>query len=241
LADELVRLNVDVIVAHLTPAIIAARQATSEIPIVMAWAGDPVGMGFVSSLARPGGNITGLSGIGAEIAAKVLELIREALASTRSVGVLANPGDPFSRIFTERIEKAGHTLGIAIQTIEIHGVEQFDDAFAAMAHDGADAVILQGSLQRKPAIDLALKHRLPLIGVNWLASEGGLMSYSLRPDELFRRAAYYVDRILKGAKPANLPVEQPTRYELIINLQTARALGIKVPTTLLARADEVIE
>jgi putative ABC transport system substrate-binding protein len=242
LADELVRLEVDIIVASQTPAVTAARQATTEIPIVMAPAGDPVGMGLISSLARPGGNITGLSSTTAELGAKTLELIHDVLPSTRHVAVLANAVDPFSRPFSELIEDGGRTLGIAIQTIKVRSVEEFDAAFAAMDKERADAVIVQPSLPRKPALDLALKHRLPAIGATpSLPREGGLMSYSGAQNDTYRRAAFYIDRILKGAKPADLPVEQPTRYELIVNLKTAKALGITIPTTVLARADEVIE
>ena len=242
LADELVRLKVDIIVASQTPAVTAARQATTEIPIVMAPAGDPVGTGLISSLARPGGNITGLSSTTAELGAKTLELIRDVLPSTRRVAVLANAVDPFSRPFSELIEDGGRTLGIAIQTIKVRRVEEFDAAFAAMDKERADAVIVQPSLPRKPALDLALKHRLPTIGATpLLPREGGLMSYSGAQTDTYRRAAFYIDRILKGAKPADLPVEQPTRYELIVNLKTAKALGLTVPPTLLARADEVIE
>jgi putative ABC transport system substrate-binding protein len=242
LADELVRLKVDIIVASQTPAVTAARQATTEIPIVMAPAGDPVGMGLISSLARPGGNITGLSSTTAELGAKTLELIRDVLPSTRRVAVLANAVDPFSRPFSELIEDGGRTLGIAIQTIKVRRVEELDAAFAAMDKERVDAVIVQPSLPRKPALDLALKHRLPAIGAtSLLPREGGLMSYSAAQNDMYRRAAFYIDRILKGAKPADLPVEQPTRYELIVNLKTAKALGITIPTTVLVRADEVIE
>jgi putative tryptophan/tyrosine transport system substrate-binding protein len=241
LADELVRLKVDIIVASQTPAVTAARQATTEIPIVMT-AGDPVGTGLISSLARPGGNITGLSLTATETGAKTLELIRDVLPSTRRVAVLANAPDPFSRPFVEQIEQGGRALGIATQTIKVSSVEEFDAAFAAMDKERADAVIVQPSLPRKPALDLALKHRLPPIGGNRLFSEdGGLLSYSANQNDIFRRMAFYIDRILKGAKPADLPVEQPTRYELVINLKAAKALGITVPDTVLARADEVIE
>jgi putative ABC transport system substrate-binding protein len=241
LADELVRLKVDIIAAHQTPSVIAARHATTEIPIVMAPAGDPVGTGLISSLVRPGGNITGLSATSAEAGAKTLELIREVLPSTRRVAVLANATDPFSRVLVELIENGGRTLGIAIQAIRVRGADEFDAAFATMVNERADAVIVQGSMPRKPAIDLALKHRLPLIGQNPFAREGGWMSYSLRQSDLFHRAAYYVDRILKGARPADLPVEQPTKYELVINLKTTKALGLTVPDKLLSLADEVIE
>ena len=242
LAAELVRLKVDIIVAHQTPAVTAARQATTEIPIVMAGAGDPVATGLISSLARPGGNITGLSGTTAELGAKTLELIRDMLPSTRRVAVLANAADPFSKPFVEQIELGGRTLGIAIQTIMVRGAEEFDAAFAAMVKERADAVIVQPSLPRKPALDLALKHRLPPISPTRLfPSEGGLMSYSANQNDLYRRAAFYIGRILKGAKPADLPVEQPTRFELVINLKTAKALGLTIPPSVLLRADHVIE
>jgi putative ABC transport system substrate-binding protein len=241
LADELVRLKVDIIVAHTTPAIVAARQATTEIPIVMAPAGDPIATGLISSLARPGGNLTGLSATSSVTEAKTLELIREIIPSTRRVAVLANATDPFSRVLVELIENGGRTLGIAIQTIKVQGVDEFDMAFAAMVQAQADAVIVQGSLPHKPAIDLALRHRLPLVGVNPFAHEGGLMSYSADSNDLYRRAAFYIDRILKGAKPADLPVEQPTHFDLVINLKTAKTLGVTVPPTLIFRADEVIE
>jgi putative ABC transport system substrate-binding protein len=242
LAAEIVRLKVDIFVASQTPAVIAAKQATTEIPIVMAGAGDPVGTGLVASLARPGGNVTGLSGTTAELGGKLLELLRELLPSTQRVAVLANASDPFTKVFVEQIEQGGRTLGIAIQTIRVAGVEEFAAAFAAMKDARADALIVQPSLPRKPAIDLALRHRLPPISPTPLfPSEGGLMSYSANQSTLYRRAAYYIDRILKGAKPADLPVEQPTKYDLVINLKTAKALGIDVPPILLARADEVIE
>ena len=242
LADERVRLKIEIIVAHQTPAVIAARHATSEIPIVMGGVGDPVGTGLISSLARPGGNITGLSATSAETGAKTLELIREVLPSTRHVGVLTNAVDPFSRVLADLIENGGRTLGIAIQTIGVHGVrEEIDAAFTAMVNERANAVYVQGTLPRKLAVDLALEHRLPPVGTSPLAREGGLMSYSANQNEMFRRAAFYVDRILKGAKPAELPVEQPTHFNLVINLKTAKALGLTVPATLIARADEVIE
>jgi len=220
LADELVHLKADIIVACQTPAVVAARQATSDIPIVMAPAGDPVGTGLISSLAHPGGNITGLSATSAETGAKTLELIREIMPSTQRVGVLANAADPFSRVLAEFIENGGDALGVTVKTIRVRGVkEEIEAAFAAMVDAGANAVIVQGSLPHELAIDLALKHRLPLIGANPFAREGGLISYSSNQNETFHRAAFYVDRILKGAK----------------------TLGLTVPPSLLARADEVIE
>jgi putative ABC transport system substrate-binding protein len=242
LADELIRLKVDLIVAHQTPAVTAARQATTTVPIVMAPAGDPVGTGLISGLARPGGNITGLSSAVAELGAKTLEIIHEVLPSARRIAVLANASSPLSGPFVELIENRGRALGIAIQTIRVRGVAEFDAAFAAMVNEQADAVIVQGSLPRKPALELALKHHLPSIGaLPSFTREGGLMSYTGNQNDQYRRAAYYVDRILQGTKPADLPVEQPTRYELVVNLKTAKTLGLAIPPTLLARADEVIE
>jgi putative ABC transport system substrate-binding protein len=242
LAAELVRLKVDMIVAHQTPAVTAASRATQRIPIVMAAAGDPVGTGLIASLARPGGNITGLSGTTTEMGGKILELIREMLPSARRVAVLANAADPFTKPFLGQIQLGGQSLGIAIQVIMIGAAGEFDAAFAAMKNERADAVIVQPSLPRKPAVDLALKHHVPPISpTRQFPGEGGLMSYSAGQHDLYRRAAVYVDRILKGAKPADLPVEQPTRFELVINLKTAKALGIEVPPSLLLRADEVIE
>jgi ABC-type uncharacterized transport system substrate-binding protein len=245
LADELVRLKVDIIVASQTPAVTAARQATTEIPIVMAPAGDPVATGLISSLTRPGGNITGLSGTTADLGAKTLELFRDVLPSTRRVAVLANAADPFSKPYVEQIEQGGRTLGIAVQTIMVRGADEFAAAFAAMDKERADVVMVQGSLPSKPVLDLALKHRLPAVGGGargrLFAQEGGLLSYSGNQNDMYRRAAFYIDRILKGAKPNDLPVEQPTRYELVINLKTAKALGLTVPASMLASADEVIE
>jgi putative ABC transport system substrate-binding protein len=183
-----------------------------------------------------------MSGTTAELGGKLLELVRELLPAARRVAVLANASDPFTRPFLEQIEAGGRALGIAIQTIMIRGIEDYGAAFAAIAKERADAVIVQPSLPRRPAADLALKHRLPPVSPTPLfPGEGGLMSYSANQDELTRRAVTYVDRILKGAKPADLPVEQPTKFELVINLKTANALGLDVPPILLARADRVIE
>jgi putative tryptophan/tyrosine transport system substrate-binding protein len=241
LAAELVRLRVDIIVAHFTPAVTAAKEATSDIPIVMAWAGDPIGTGLISSLARPGGNITGLSG-GGGLSGKSLDLIRDVLPDARRITALAHAPDPFSIPFIKQVEEAGRMAGISIQTINVRGAEDLESAFAAMIRERTDAIVAQPSLPRKPVIELALKHRLPLFGaIALFAYEGGLMSYSINQKEMYRRAAYYVDRILKGAKPADLPVEQPTRFELVVNLKTAKALGLTIPAILLARADEVIE
>ena len=242
LAAELVRLKVDVIVTWFTPTALAARRATREIPIVMAETGDPIGTGLVASLPRPGGNVTGLASVAAELAGKSVQLIRDMLPSVRRVTALANATDPFSKPFLEQIQLGGEATGTTINPVRISSSDEFEAAFAAMEKDRPDAVIVQPSLPGKRAAELALKHRVPAVSVGrWFAEEGGLMSYSAKFVVLFRKAAVYVDKILKGARPADLPVEQPTIFELVINRKTAKALGIEVPPSLLARADEVIE
>ena len=243
LAAELVRLKVDMIVTWFTPTAVAARQATAKIPIVMAETGDPIGTGLVASLPRPGGNVTGIASATAELAGKSVQLIRDMLPSARRVTALANATDPFSKPFLEQIKLGGEATGTTIDTVSISNSEELEIAFASMEQDRPDAVIVQPSLPSKRAAELALKHRVPAVSVpRWFAEEqGGLMSYSARYVDLFRKAAVYVDKILKGAQPADLPVEQPTKFEFILNLKTAKALGIEVPATLLARADAVIE
>jgi ABC-type uncharacterized transport system substrate-binding protein len=242
LVAELVRLKVDIIVTWFTPTALAAKQATRHIPIVMAETGDPLGTGLVASLARPGGNVTGLAAVSAELAGKSVQLIRDMLPSARRVTALANATAAFSKPFLEQIQLGGEATGTTINPIRVSSSEEFETAFAAMEKERPDAVIVQPSLPGRRAVELALKHRVPAVSVGrWFAEEGGLMSYSAKYDELFRKAAAYVDKILKVARPADLPVEQPTHFELIINLKTAKALGLEVPATLLARADEVIE
>src|SRR5436309_9617123 len=242
LAAELVRLKVDVIVTWFTPTAVAAKQATREIPIVMAETGDPIGTGLVMSLPRPGGNVTGIASATAELAGKSVQLIRDMLPSARRVTALANATDPFSKPFLEQIKLGGEATGTTIDTVSISNSEELEIAFASMEQDRPDAVIVQPSLPSKRAAELALKHRVPAVSVpRWFAEEGGLMSYSPRYVGLFRKTAVYVDKILKGARPADLPVEQPTHFELIINMKTAKALGLAIPETFVLRADEVIE
>ena len=242
LAAELVRLKVDVIVTWFTPPTQAAKQATHEIPIVMADTGDPIGTGLVASLPRPGGNVTGIASVSAELAGKSVQLIRDMLPSARRVTALANATDPFSKPFLEQIKLGGEATGTTINPVRIGGNEELEAAFAAMEKDRPDAVIVQPSLPSKRAAELALKQRVPAVSVpRWFAEEGGLMSYSPRYADLFHKAAVYVDKILKGAHPADLPVEQPTRFELVINMKTAKALGLAIPETFVLRADEVIE
>jgi putative ABC transport system substrate-binding protein len=242
LAAELVRSKVDVIVAALTPAITAARRTTSDIPIVMAPAGDPVGTGLISSLARPGGNITGLSGTAAEASAKNLELIREFVPGARRVGVVINVNDPFSKPFLDQIHEGAKATGFEVHHISVRGSDELEVAYAALARERPDAVIFQGSLPIPPQVNLALKYRLPsLTNQTNVAHAGALVGYGASVEERGRDIAKYVDRILKGAKPAELPVEQPTKFDLVINLKTAKALGLIVSPMLLARANEVIE
>jgi putative tryptophan/tyrosine transport system substrate-binding protein len=244
LAVELVRLPVDVIVATFTPCALAAKQATTTIPIIMVAVADPVGAGLVQSLARPGGNITGFSNMGAETAGKSVELLREMLPSLRSVAVLANPVDAFTTPFLEQVHLAGRTTGIKIAPVAMaRGPDEVEAAFAMMSNERADAVVVQGIFFSKTVADLALKYRLPSASVlRQFAQAGGLMSYGADVSDIFRRSAVHVHKIVQqGTKPADLPVELPTKFELVINLRTAKALGLDVPWFLQQRADEVIE
>ncbi|MEO6065652.1 MAG: ABC transporter substrate-binding protein [Lysobacterales bacterium] len=242
LARELVRLKADVIVAWQTPAAMAAKQATSSIPIVMAAVGDAVATGLVTSLARPGANVTGNSALVAEVMGKNVELIRETLPATRRVAVLANAADPFSKPFLSQIELAAPALGIEIIRVMMQPTENAEAHFEEMIRRNVDAVIIQPTLARKDVIALALKHKLPSFSaVGLFPHLGGLMSYGAFAPAMWRAAAVYVDKILKGTRPADLPVAQPTRFELVVNLKTAKALGLTVPPSLLARADVVIE
>ena len=223
-------LKVEIIVASLTPAIQAAMQATSDIPIVMAPAGEPVGTGLVASLARPGGNVTGVSAATAELVGKSLELVRETIPSARRVAVLANEADPLAKPFVERITQGARSIGLEILITFVRPETPLDAAFVAISSKQADAVIVQGSLQRKELFDLAIKHRLPSFSSNrQIVASGGLMTYAANSTEVQRGVVGYVDKILKGVKPADLPVMQPTKFELIINLNTAKALGLTIP------------
>jgi putative ABC transport system substrate-binding protein len=242
LAAELVGANVDLIVASETPSVQAAQRATGGIPIVMAPAGDPVASGLVASLARPGGNVTGLSAATAVLAGKSLELFREILPGIQRVAVLAHPTNPFTRPFLEQIEHAAFALRLAHQTVMVRGEAEYEAGFAELAARHAEAVIMQPTLPHVKLAELALKRRLPSVSGNRTFVEaGGLMSYAGSLADRYRNAAPYVDRLLKGAKPAELPVQQPARFEIVINQKTARAIGLTLPSTLLARADEVIE
>ena len=242
LAAELVRLNVDVIVASPTASIRAAQRATKTIPIVMALSGDPVGSGFVASLAHPGGNITGLTSVAQELTAKRLELLKAIAPAMSRVSFLANRSTP--KRFVTEIEAAGRVLGTQISPVMVEDAGELDRAFAAMAKARVDGLVVDLVLDeyRRQIADLAIRHRLPTIsGPREFAEAGALMAYGPDYPDLFRRAAIYTDRILKGAKPADLPVEQPTKFELVINMKTAKALGITIPPSILARADQIIE
>jgi ABC-type uncharacterized transport system substrate-binding protein len=242
LAAELVRLNVDLIVTWFTPAAQAAKRATREIPIVMALAGNPVETGLIESLDRPGGNITGMAGVTAELAGKSVELLREMLPAARRVVALANAPDPFSKPFVEQIRHGGIATGTTIDAKMIRGAEELEAAFREMEKTPPDAIIVQPSLPSKHTAELAVRYRIPAVSLlRGFVEEGGLMSYAAAEADMYRRAAAYVDKILKGAKPADLPVEQPTKFELIVNMKTANALSLTVPAAFLARADEVIE
>jgi ABC-type uncharacterized transport system substrate-binding protein len=245
-AAELARLNVDLIVASGTLAPLAAKRATTTIPIVMTAAGDPLGSGLVASLARPGGNVTGLSLMAPDLAGKGLELLKEVVPRLSRVAVLWNSANPYPARMFKETQEAGQTLGIQVQSVEVRVPEDFASGLAAAQSQRPDALIVVGDpltvTQRTLIAEFAAGHRLPaLYGTREFAAIGGLMSYGADVADLYRRAAGYVDKILKGAKPADLPVQQPTKFELIINLKTAKALGIRMPPTLFARADEVIE
>jgi putative ABC transport system substrate-binding protein len=242
LAAELVALKVDVLVAFQTPAATAAKQATQDIPIFMAGVGDPVGTGLVASLARPGGNITGVTGAAAELGAKNVELIREVFPSTRRLAFLVNANDPLHKPLLEYILGAAKTLSMEVKPILVKSAEQLESDFVDIEKWRAEAVIVQPSLPNRQIADLAIKHRLPAIAPHSsFTAAGGLMSYSADFDELYRQGAAVVDKILKGRKPADLPVEMATKFRLIFNLKTAKAIGITVPASMLARADQVIE
>ena len=246
LVAELVRLKVDVIVASGITATQAAQQATKTIPIVMAGVNDPIASGLVTSVARPGGNITGLSLTAPELVGKQLQLLREVVPKVSRVAVLWNPANPGNPPQLREAEVAARVLGVRLQPLEAHGPSEIDRAFVAMTRERAGALLVLAdamlNIERKRIADLAAKSRLPTVSAFGMHAEaGGLMAYGTNLLDQYRRAAYYVDKILKGAKPADLPVEQPTNFELVINLKTAKALGLTIPPSVLGRADEVIQ
>ena len=247
LAAELVGLKVDVIAASPTPAALAAKKVTGTIPIVGMGLTDPVGLGLIASLARPGGNVTGVSYFaGSDIFGKDLELLKEAVPKVRRVAVLSNPDSPARPVTISNIKGAARALGLELQLLEARGPGEFEGAFATLARERVGALLVVTdpafSAHRARLADLAAKNRLPSIFTQREDAEAGaLMSYGPRLSDIWRRAAIYVDKILKGAKPADLPVEQPTKFELVVNLKTAKALGLTLPPSIFARADEVIE
>ena len=247
LAEELLRLRVDLIVAPSTPTILAAKNATKTIPIVTVGGGDPVELGIVASLARPGGNITGLtSTVGPEIAGKQLELLKEAVLNVSRMAVLWNPTTPGNALALREAEIAARALRVELQLLEARKLNDFESAFAAMSTERAGALLVLGDVMfttyRSRLASLAVKSRLPaMYGDRQFVHEGGLMSYGTNIVDNFRRAAVYVDKILKGAKPGDLPIERSTKFELVINLKTARALGFTIPRSLLQRADEIVQ
>ena len=248
LAVELVRLKVDIIVAEGTQGVAAAKNATETIPIVMiSGSVDPVGLGLIASLARPGGNVTGLSySVGPGIAGKWLELLKEIVPKVRRVATLSNPANPNQPLIIRDLKVAARSLGVQLQLLEARGPHEFDGAFEAMGKERAGALLVLADsmfvFHRARLADLAARSRLPAAYGNRADVEaGGFMSYGPNFPDLWRRAAIYVDKILKGAKPADLPVEQPTKFELVINLKTAKALGVTIPQSILTRADEIIQ
>jgi putative tryptophan/tyrosine transport system substrate-binding protein len=243
LAAELVRLKVDVIVAVYVPPSLAAKQATRDIPIVII-AGDPVETGIVPSLARPGGNITGVSLMAAASNGKSVELFRDMLPSVRRVGVLCHAANPvYAKAMLDEVLRAGGPTGTEIHpVVMVHGPDDLENAFATLARERADALVVQGSLAIKPVTDMALKYRLPAASTARAFAEiGGLMSFGADGPASFRHGARFVQRILQGRQPKDLPIEQPTKFELVINLKTAKAIGLTIPDTFLLRADAVIE
>ncbi len=245
LAAELVRLKPDVIVADVTVAIRAAIQATSTIPIVMAISADAVGSGLVTNLGRPGGNVTGVTIMLAEMSAKRLQLLKEAVPNVSRVAVLWNPANPLHRALLKEIEAAAPSLRLQPIVVAVRSRDDFGNAFAEIASVRADALFVSETMTpgaRRQLVDFAAKNRLPTMFMNRdYVVAGGLMSYAPNFSEGFRRAAKYVDKILKGARPGDLPVEQPTTFESVINMKTAKALGLTLSPSILARADEVIQ
>jgi putative ABC transport system substrate-binding protein len=246
LAAELVNLKPDVIVTPTTPASLAAKQATGTIPIVIAGVADAVGAGLVASIARPGGNVTGLTSISAELGGKRLELLKGVVPKASRVAVLHNPADRSNVLVLKELQEAAPALGLTLQPLEVSEPDEFEGAFVAMSRERADALFGAAGVlayeHRKTVVGLAAKSRIPTLwGHRQFVDVGGLMSYAVNFYDQCRRAATYVDQILKGAKPGDLPVQQPTKFEFIANLKTAKALGLDIPATVLARADEVIE
>lgn len=246
MAAELVRLNVDVLIAGNTAAVLALRDATRTIPIVMTATNDPVGIGLVDSLARPGGNVTGLSGVGPDLSGKRLELLKEAIPGLTRVTALFNPENPSMALVQRETQASANALGLALQILHLRNPSELDAAFTAIVRERSGALVLPAETmlhgQRARIAEFAMRHRLGSISA-WreFAEAGGLMVYGVSVRDVFRRAVGYIDKIQKGAKPADLPIEEPTKLEFIINVKTAKALGLTIPRSVLVRADEVID
>jgi len=245
LAAELVRLNVDVLVTYASPAIRAAKQATTVIPIVMAAVADPVALGLIDSLARPGGNVTGSTFFMTELAAKRIQLLKDAFPRIKQVAVLFDPGNSANAPAFKAMETVVRSAKLLLREFAVRGPDEFSSAFASMVKEQIDAVVVMENpifiTNGKAIAQLAAKERIVSVGQKEFAEAGGLIGYGANLLDLYRRAAYFVDRILRGAKPADLPVEQPTKFDLVVNVKTARALGLKIPQSILLRAEKVIE
>ena len=245
LAAELASLNVDVIVCHATPGILAAKRATAKIPIVMAVAADAPAAGLVESLARPGGNITGSTWFSPEIAGKRIELLKEAVPRITRVAVLVNPDNASTPLLIKAMEVTAKSLKVQLLQLAVRSPGEFKQAFSSATQKHIDAVVISDEptliANAKAIANITTKKRLPSIGFGDFAEAGCIMGYGANLLDLYRRAAYFVDKILKGVKPADIPVEQPTKFELVVNMKTAKALGIKIPNSVLLRADKVIE
>jgi ABC-type uncharacterized transport system substrate-binding protein len=246
LAAELVRLSVDVIVPGSTPAALAAKNATQTIPIVMVITGDPVASGLVASLARPNGNVTGVTALGEELSGKRLEVLREAVPGVRRMAILTNPAYADTGPFLKGTQRAAGTLKVQLRMLEVRDPADFEKAFAAMSREHTGAFVVGTdpffNTHRRRIVELAAQYRLPaMYGLREYVDDGGLMFYGASLPDMYRRAAVYVDKILRGAKPADLPIEQPATFELVINLKTAKALGLTISQTLLQRADQIVE
>jgi len=246
LASELVRLKVDIIVTDYTSAALAAKKATSTIPIVMTTLTDPVGTGLVVSLARPGGNVTGLTSIAAELGGKQLELLKETVPKLNRVAILRTVGSVADDVFVKEIEVPAPALGVKLVIVKIRGPDDLDDAFRSMTKERANGLVVRVlpttySVPLKRVADLTMKNRLPSIArLSAWTDAGGLMSYGADPNVNYHHAATYVDKILRGTKPADLPIEQPMKFEFVINLKAAKQIGLTIPPNVLARADRVI-
>jgi len=246
LASDLVRLKVDVIVAANPNAVLSAKRATATIPIVMMHTPDPVQLGFVASLSKPGGNITGVTTLSADLSVKQLGLLKEAVPQLSRVAVLWNPNNPWHPATVKALQSRSGSVGLQLQVLEVRGPEAFDGAFRAIAAERSQAVLVlvdpMTYFHRQRLADLAIEHRLPMMGgLSIYAEAGSLISYWADTADVYRRVASYVDRILKGAKPGDLPIEQPTKFELVANLKTAKLLGITIPQSVLLRANRMIE